>query len=149
MGGSRRLENMNPLKDPAGPQQPLSEAAKTSQLKTHNLFRIFMVAVLGAFFVYQLDLNYLWLTAILTAAGIAVGVMVLVRAIRLKESKLVLFGTISGLVVTAVMVLLLLVSAAFFTQMRDFQQCSRSALTQQATAQCQTQLEKSLPAQLR
>jgi Na+/proline symporter len=140
---------MNPPKDSAGPQQPLSEAAKTSELTTHNLFRIFIVAVLGALFVYQLDLNYMWLSAILTAAGIALGVIVLVRTIRLKESKLVLFGTISGLVVTAVMVLLLLASSVFFNQMRDFQQCSRSALTQQAMTQCQTQLEKSLPTQLR
>lgn len=140
---------MNPPKDSAGPQQPLSETAKTSEVKTHNLFRTFIVAVLGALFVYQLDLNYLWLSAILTAAGIALGVIVLVRAIRLKESKLVLFGTISGLAVTAVMVLLLLASSVFFNQMRDFQQCSRSALTQQAMTQCQTQLEKSLPAQLR
>jgi hypothetical protein len=143
---------MNPPKDPARPQparQPLSDAAKTSLLKTHNLFRAFIVAVLGAFFVYQLDISYLWLASILTAASIILGVMVLVRAIRLKESKLVLFGTISGLVVSAVMVLLILVSAVFFNQVRDFQQCSRSALTQQAMTQCQTQLQNSLPSQLR
>lgn len=143
---------MNPPKDPASPKQarqPLSEAAKTSLLKTHNLFRTFIVAVLGAFFVYQLDLTYLWLTAVLTGVSIVLGIMVLVRAIKLKESKLVLFGTISGLVVSTVMVLLILVSAVFFNQMRDFQQCSRSALTQQALTQCQTQLQNSLPAQLR
>ncbi|MFF1384939.1 hypothetical protein ACFVWT_15375 [Arthrobacter sp. NPDC058288] len=143
---------MNPPKDPAGPQQarhPLSEAAKTSLLKTHNLFRAFIVAVLGAFFVYELDVTYLWLTSLLTAVSIVLGIMVLVRAIKLKESKLVLFGTISGLVVSAVMVLLIMVSAVFFNQVRDFQQCSRNALTQQATNQCQTQLQNSLPAQLR
>jgi hypothetical protein len=143
---------MNPPKDPARPQparQPLSDDAKTSLLKTHNLFRAFIVAVLGAFFVYQLDISYRWLASILTAASIILGVMVLVRAIRLKESKLVLFGTISGLVVSAVMVLLILVSAVFFNQVRDFQQCSRSALTQQAMTQCQTQLQNSLPSQLR
>ncbi|MBT2595654.1 hypothetical protein [Arthrobacter sp. ISL-72] len=143
---------MNPPKDPAGPQQarhPLSEAAKTSLLKTHNLFRSFVVAVLGSFFVYQLDINFLWLSSILTAASIALGIILLIRAAKLKESKLVLFGTISGLVVSAVMVLLIMVSAVFFNQVRDFQQCARNALTQQATTQCQTQLEKSLPAQLR
>ncbi|CAN7262911.1 hypothetical protein [Arthrobacter sp. LjRoot14] len=143
---------MNPPKDPAGPQQarqPLSEAAKTSLLKTHNLFRAFIVAVLGAFFVYQLDVTYLWLTSLLTAVSIVLGIMVLVRAIKLKESKLVFFGTISGLVVSAVMVLLIMVSAVFFNQVRDFQQCSRNALTQQAMTQCQTQLQNSLPAQLR
>ncbi|ABK02481.1 hypothetical protein JOE40_000062 [Arthrobacter sp. PvP102] len=143
---------MNPPKDPAGPQQarqPLSEAAKTSLLKTHNLFRAFIVAVLGAFFVYQLDVTYLWLTALLTAVSLVLGIMVLVRSIKLKESKLVLFGTISGLVVSAVMVLLVMVSAVFFNQVRDFQQCSRNALTQQAMTQCQTQLQNSLPAQLR
>jgi len=143
---------MNPPKDPAGPPQarhPLSEAAKTSLLKTHNLFRSFVVAVLGSFFVYQLDINFLWLSSILTAASIVLGIVLLVRAARLKESKLVLFGTISGLVVSAVMVLLIMVSAVFFNQVRDFQQCARNALTQQATTQCQTQLEKSLPTQLR
>ncbi|MEV7131663.1 hypothetical protein AB0N24_02125 [Arthrobacter sp. NPDC093128] len=143
---------MNPPKDPASTQparQPLSDAAKASLLQTHNLFRTFIVTVLGSFFVYQVDVTYLWLTAILTTASIVLGIVVLVRAIKLKESKLVLFGTISGLVVSAVMVLLILASAVFFNQVRDFQQCSRSALTQQAMTQCQTQLEKSLPTQLR
>lgn len=143
---------MNSTPDPAGPQRtktPLSEAAKTSLSKTHNLFRIFIVAVLGAFFVFQLDINYVWLSAILTAASLALGVMVLIRAIQRKESRLVLFGTISGLVVSLVMVLLVLASALFFNQVRDFQQCSRHALTDQATSDCRVQLEKSLPTQLR
>ena len=143
---------MNPPKDPASPpqaRQPLSDAAKASLLKTHNLFRIFIVAVLGSFFVYQLDITFLWLTVILTVASIVLGVVVLVRAVKLKESKLVLFGTISGLVVSAVMVLVIMFSAVFFNQVREFQQCSRNALTQQATSQCQTQLENSLPTQLR
>jgi len=143
---------MNPPNDSAGSnggqpqvQHPLSDAAKASQAKTHNLFRSFIVAVLGSFFVYQLDINYLWLSAILTVAGIVLGIMVLVRYARFKESKFVLFGTISGMVVLAVQVLLLLTSALFFNQVRDYQQCSRQALTQQAASKCQTQLEQSLP----
>ncbi|KRE77274.1 hypothetical protein [Arthrobacter sp. Soil763] len=143
---------MNSPQDPGGSprqQNPRSEAAKASLLRTHILFRAFIVAVLGAFFVFQLDVNYLWLAAILTAAGVALGVTLLVRAIRLKESRLVLFGTISGLVVSAVMVLMILASTAFFTQIRDYQQCSRHALTEQASSACRTQLERSLPAQLR
>ncbi|HEX9227004.1 MAG TPA: hypothetical protein VF885_10190, partial [Arthrobacter sp.] len=65
---------MNPPNDSAGrhgsqPQgpHPLSDASKASQAKTHLLFRSFIVAVLGSFFVYQLDINYLWLSALLTA----------------------------------------------------------------------------------
>jgi hypothetical protein len=142
---------MNPPNDSRGSQpsqHPLSEAAKASLVKTHTLLRIFMVVVFGSFFVYQLDISYLWLSAILTAAAIVLGIMVLIRAAKLKESKLVLFGAISGLVVAAVQVLMLLSSAFFFTQFRDYQQCSRQALTQQAASQCQTQLEKSLPFQL-
>jgi hypothetical protein len=149
---------MNPPNDPAGTQtghggqpgqpqgqRPLSDAAKASQEKTHLLFRSFIVAVLGSFFVYQLDINYLWLSALLTAAAIVLGIMVLIRYARFKESRLVLFGTISGLVVVAIQLLLLLSSALFFNQVRDYQQCSRQALTQQAASMCQTQLEKSLP----
>ena len=143
---------MNPPNDSAGSQgtqpqgpHPLSDAAKASQATTHLLFRSFIVAVLGSFFVYQLDINYLWLSALLTAAAIVLGIMVLVRYAKFKESKFVLFGTISGLVVLAVQVLLLLSSALFFNQVRDYQQCSRQALTQQAASMCQTQLEKSLP----
>jgi hypothetical protein len=142
---------MNPTPGPQGPQRtarPLSEEAKASLQKTHTLFRMFIVAVLGAFFVFQLDIAYLWLTALLTAAGIALGIIVLIRAIRFKESKLVLFGTISGLVVSAVMVLLVLTSALFFNQVRDFQQCSRQALTSKASTECRVQLEKSLPGPL-
>lgn len=139
---------MNPPNDSGGSQPPLSAAAQASQL-THNLFRTFIVVVLGSFFVYQLDMGYLWLSAVLTAAAIVLGIVVLVRAARLKESKLVLFGTISGLVVVAVQVLLVISSALFFNQIRDYQECARHALTQQAASQCKTQLEKSLPVQLR
>ena len=65
---------MNTSPEPAGQQRTrpqLSEAAKASLAKTHTLFRMFVVSVLGAFFVYQLDVNYLWLTGILTAASVA------------------------------------------------------------------------------
>lgn len=130
-------------------QHPLSDAAKASLLKTHNLFRTFIVVVLGSFFVYQLDLDYLWLSALLTAAAIVLGIMVLVRAVKLKESRLVLIGAISGLVIAAVQVLLVVSSALFFNQVRDYQECVRHALTQQAASQCRTQLEKSMPVQLR
>ncbi|WP_461174243.1 hypothetical protein M1D93_05980 [Arthrobacter sp. Z1-9] len=142
---------MNTTPEPAGQQrtkQPLSEAAKASLAKTHTLFRIFVVAVLGAFFVYQLDVSYLWLSAVLAAAGIALGVVLLVRAARLKESPLVLIGTISGLVVSAIMVLLILVTALFFDVVRDYQACVGRALTDQAQSACRVQLEGSLPSQL-
>ncbi len=143
---------MNPPNDSDTGQRsphPLSDAAKSAQVKTRNLFRSFIVVVLGSFFVYQLDINYLWLSAILTVAAIVLGIMVLIRAAKLKESKLVLYGTISGLVVTAIQLLLVLTSALFFTQVRDYQQCVRHALTQQAASQCRTQLEKSMPVQMR
>jgi uncharacterized membrane protein HdeD (DUF308 family) len=143
---------MNSPQDPGGAQRgqnPRSEAAKASLLRTHNLFRAFIVTVLGAFFVFQLVVSYLWLTAILTAAALVLGIVLLVRAAKLKESRLVLFGTISGLVVSAVMVLMVLASAVFFNQIRDYQQCARHALTQQAASACRTQLENSLPTQLR
>src|SRR6476661_2633856 len=125
--------------DPAqrGPN-PRTDAGKASLLRTHNLFRTFIVVVLGAFFVFQLDVNYLWLTALLTVAGLVLGVLLLVRATKLRESRLVLFGTISGLVVTVVMALMIMVSAVFFTQIRDYQQCARHALTQQAASACRT-----------
>ena len=93
---------MNTTPEPAGPsgqRPPLSEAAKASLAKTRTLFRMFVVSVLGAFFVYQLDVRYLWLTGILTAASVALGIVLLVRVVKFKESRLVLIGTISGLVV--------------------------------------------------
>lgn len=142
---------MNTTPDPAGKQRTktlLSDAAKSSLTTTHNLFRIFIITVLGAFFVYQLDVSYLWLTGILTAASMVLGILLLVRAAKLKESKLVLIGTISGLVVSLVMVLLLLVTAVFFNEVRDFQECQRTAITDQAASACRVQLEGSLPAQL-
>ncbi len=143
---------MNSPHDPGGSprgQNPRSEAAKASLLRTHHLFRMFIVAVLGSFFVFQLDVNYLWLAAVLTAAGLALGVVLLIRATKLRESRLVLFGTISGLVVSVVMVLMILVSAVFFNQVRTYQECARHALTEQAASACRTELEKSLPTQLR
>ncbi|MEO8282051.1 MAG: hypothetical protein ABI568_01385 [Pseudarthrobacter sp.] len=134
--------------EPAGQQRTkpqLSEAAKTSLSKTRNLFRIFILTVLGAFFVYQLDVSYLWLTGILTAASFVLGIMLLVRAAKLKESRLVLFGTIGGLVVSLIMLLVILASAVFFSQVQEFQACQRQALTDQALSNCRVQLEQSLP----
>lgn len=139
---------MNPSMEPAQKQRtkkPLSEAAKSSLGKTRNLFRIFIVTVLGAFFVYQLDVSFLWLTSILTVASLVIGIILLVRSVKLKESKLVLIGTISGLVVMLLMVLVILVTAMFFDQVRDFQACSRQAITDQALSNCRVQLESSLP----
>ena len=143
---------MNPPNGPGAGQRtqpPPGDAAKTPQVQTQNLFRTFIVVVLGSFFVYQLAIDYLWLSAILTAAAIVLGVLVLVRAVKLKESRLVLIGAISGLVVAAVQVLLVVSSAVFFNQVRDYQQCARQALTQQAASQCRTQLQNSMPVQLR
>ncbi|WP_255767761.1 hypothetical protein [Pseudarthrobacter sulfonivorans] len=123
----------------------LSEAAKASLSKTHNLFRIFLLTVLGAFFVYQLDVSYLWLTGILSAASFVLGIMLLVRSAQLKESRLVLFGTIAGLVVSLIMLLVILASAVFFSQVQEFQACQRQALTDQAMTNCRVQLEQSMP----
>jgi hypothetical protein len=139
---------MNNTPEPAGQQrtkEPLSEAAKGSLAKTRNLFRIFIVTVLGAFFVYQLDVSYLWLTGILTAASFVLGILLLVRSARLKESKLVLFGTFSGLAASLIMLLVILATALFFRQVQDFQACSRLAITDQALSNCRVQLEGSLP----
>jgi uncharacterized membrane protein HdeD (DUF308 family) len=139
---------MNSTPEPAGQQRTkpqLSEAAKSSLSITHNLFRAFIVAVLGAFFVFQLDVSYLWLTGILTAASFVLGILLLIRAVRLKESKLVLIGTISGLVVSLVMVVVILAATVFFDEFRGYQQCIRVALTEQATSACRVQMENSLP----
>ena len=131
-----------------GPR-PSGQAVEESTRLTHTLFRLFIVAVLGSFFVFQLDVSYLWLTALLTAAAIVLGIVVLIRAAKYKESRLVLFGTISGLVVSAVMLLVILASTLFFNQIRDYQQCVRHALTEQSTSACRTQLENSMPTGLR
>jgi uncharacterized membrane protein len=139
---------MNPTQDPGSMQrarQPLSEAAQSSLAKTHTLFRLFIVVVLGSLFVIQLDIAYVWLSAILTVAGLALGIIVLVRAIRLKESKLVLFGAISGLLVSCMMVLVLLMIGTFFTEFSDFQQCQHGALTQRAASECFTEMQNKLP----
>ncbi|MDQ0802070.1 hypothetical protein [Arthrobacter sp. SLBN-112] len=127
---------------------PLSEAAKASLTKTLTLFRMFLVSVLGALFVYQLDVNYLWLSTVLTAASLVLGIFLLARAIRLRESKLVLIGTISGLVVAVVMVPLIITAMVFFDQVRDYQACLGRALTDRATHACVTQFQDVLPTKL-
>jgi len=142
---------MNSEPGRAGRQQarpPLSEAAKASLAKTHTLFRTFVVTVLGAFVVYQLDVGYLWLTSLLTLASLVLGIVLLVRSIRLKESRLVLVGTISGLVVAAVMVLLIVTTLVLFDQVREYQACLGRALTDRATQACMVQLQDVLPARI-
>ncbi len=143
---------MNSPTDPGSGQpgrHPGAPASTKSPQLTHTLFRLFVVAVLGSFFVFQLDVNYLWLTALLTAAAFVLGIVLLVRAVKYKESRLVLFGTISGLVVSAVMLLVILASTLFFTQIRDYQHCVRQALTEQSTSACRTQLQNAMPTQFR
>lgn len=149
MGGSRRLENMNPDVGPKPSQQPRSEAEKSALRMSQNLFRAFLLTALGAFFVFSLNVNYVWLSAILTLAGLVLGIVVLVRTLKYKHPKLMLFGTISGLVVTAVMCLLILTATLFFNQVSTYQDCSRGALTESAKTQCLTQLEDSMPGPLR
>ncbi|WP_284977613.1 hypothetical protein [Arthrobacter sp. fls2-241-R2A-200] len=149
MVGSRRLENMNSDAGPKRSKQPYSEAEKAAFGVTQMLFRAFLLAALGSFFVFSLNVNYVWLSALLTVIGLVLGVVVLVRAVKFRHPRLVLFGTISGLIVTAVMCLLILTTALFFTQVSTYQACSRAALTESAKTQCLTQLEKSMPAALR
>lgn len=139
---------MNSTPDPGGPQPtkaPLSEAAKASLARTRSLFRMFIVSVLGAYFVYQLDVGYLWLTAILTAASIALGIVLLVREAKYRQSRLVMFGAISGLVVSAVMALVIMVTALFYGDVSDYQACERRALTDQAHSSCMVQLQDAFP----
>ncbi|MFC4395670.1 hypothetical protein [Arthrobacter sedimenti] len=143
---------MNSEPGRSGQQQvkpPLSEGAKASLAKTRTLFRMFVVSVLGAFFVYQLDVGYLWLATLLTAVGLVLGVFLLVRSIRLRESKLVLFGTISGLVVAAVMVLFIVTTLVLYDQVRDYQACLGRALTDRATHACMAQFQDVLPTKVR
>ena len=149
MGGSRRLENMNPDVGPRPSPQPGTEAQKSALGVTQILFRAFLLSALGSFFVFSLNVNYVWLSAILTLAGIVLGIVVLVRAVKYKHSKLVLFGTISGLVVSAIMCLLILTTALFFKHVTTYQDCTRSALTETAKSQCLSELEKSMPGALR
>ncbi|MEZ2389905.1 hypothetical protein AB6813_10215 [bacterium RCC_150] len=133
-----------------GPQQlPQGEAAKSALAVTRTLFRTFLLTVLGSVFVYVLNISYVWLSAILTVIAVVLGIVVLVRAIRFKQSRLVLFGTISGLVVTAIMGLLILTALLFFQQIRTFQDCTRNALTDQAQSGCMTDFQKSVPGGLR
>ena len=59
------------------------------------------------------------------------------------------YGAMAALFVCVLplMVLLVLVSALFFNQVRDYQQCARHALTSQASNDCRVQLENSMPGQ--
>lgn len=140
---------MNPDAGPQPSQQSRSEAEKSALGVTQILFRAFLLTALGSFFVFSLNVNYVWLSAILTLAAGVLGVVVLVRTVKYKQPRLILFGTISGLVVTAIMCLLILTSALFFNQVSQYQDCSRGALTESAKTQCMTQLENSLPGPLR
>lgn len=149
MAGSRRLENMNSGVGPTPQHQPQSEAAKSALAVTQTLFRTFLLTVLGAIFVYILNISYVWLSGILTVIAGVLGVVVLVRTIRFKQPRIVLFGTISGLVVTAIMCLLVITAVVFFQQITTLENCARGALTLHAQNSCQVDFQKSIPSGLR
>lgn len=140
---------MNPDAGPR-PQLPAhGDAAAAAQSRTQLLFRTFLLTVLGAAFVYTLNVTYLWLCGLLTVAAWVLGIVVVVRAVRFRQGRILVFGTISGLVVSAVLGLLVLFSALFFTQVSALQECSRDALTEQARTGCVADFEKALPPALR
>ena len=147
MVGSRRLENMNSGVRPT--PQPQSQAAKSALALTHTLFRTFLLTVLGAIFVYILNVSYVWLSGILTAIAGVLGVVVLVRTIRFKQPRIILFGTISGLLVTAIMCLLVLTAVVFFQQITTLENCARGALTLHAQNSCQVDFQNSIPSGMR
>ncbi len=140
---------MNAQKDTRSSQHPPSEADQASSAKTRTLFRIFSLVILGSFFVQQMDINYLWLAAILTAAALTLAIMLLIRATTTRSSRRVLIAALVAVVVSALQVLLILASALFYPQLQEFQECSRSALTEQAISRCQTTLQDSLPVGVR
>ncbi len=132
---------------PRGSQQEQSGATDAaSAAKIRTLFRIFSLVILGSFFVLQLDITYVWLSAILTAAALVLGIVLLVRATSSGSSRRVVIAAIVAVVISAVQVLLVLTTVLFYPQLRDFQECSRLALTEQAISRCQTALQESLPA---
>ncbi|WP_426302468.1 hypothetical protein [Arthrobacter sp. R-11] len=140
---------MNPDAAPR-PQLPAhGEAAEAAQSRTQLLFRSFLLTVLGAAFVYTLNVSYVWLCGILTLAAWVLGVVVVVRTVRLRQSRILLYGTISGLLVSAVLGLLVVFSILFFTQVSAFQECARDSLTEQARSSCTAAFENSLPPALR
>ncbi len=140
---------MNPDAGPR-PQLPApGEAAAAAQSRTQLLFRSFLLTVLGAAFVYTLNVSYVWLSGILTAAAWALGLVVVVRAVRLRQGRILLYGTISGLVVSAVLGSLVVFSVLFFSQVSAVQECSRDALTDRASNSCVADFQKSLPPALR
>ncbi|WP_245413296.1 hypothetical protein [Arthrobacter celericrescens] len=140
---------MNPDAGPR-PQLPAQrEAAEAAQSRTQLLFRSFLLTVLGAAFVYSLNVSYVWLSGILTLAAWVLGVVVVVRTVRLRQSRILLYGTISGLVVSAVLGSLVAFSAMFFSQVSAVQECSRNALTDRALNSCTADFGKSLPPALR
>ncbi|MDQ0029718.1 hypothetical protein [Arthrobacter bambusae] len=140
---------MNSGVGPTPQHQPQSEAAKSALAVTRTLFRTFLLTVLGAIFVYVLGVTFVWLSAVLTVIAGVLGVVVLVRAIRFKQPRIVLFGTISGLVVTAIMCLLVVTAVVFFQQIRTLQDCARGALTIHAQDSCQVDFQNSIPTGLR
>lgn len=140
---------MNSGVGPSPQQHPQSEAAKSALAVTQTLFKSFLLTVLGAVFVYVLNISYVWLSGILTVIAGVLGVVVLVRTIRFKQPRLVLLGTISGLVVTAIMCLLVLTAVVFFQQVRTLHDCTRNALTIQAQDSCQVDFQNSVPSGLR
>lgn len=140
---------MNPDAGPR-PQLPAQgEAAAAAQSRTQLLFRSFLLTVLGAAFVYTMNVSYVWLSGILTLAAWVLGIVVVVRTVRFRQGRILLFGTISGLVVSTVLGLLVIFSALFFNQVNAFQECARDALTDRALAGCTADFENSLPPALR
>ena len=131
------------------PQLPAHGEAEAAQSRTQLLFRSFLLTVLGAAFIYSLNVSYVWLSGILTLAAWVLGIVVVVRAVRFRQGRILLFGTISGLVVSAVLGLLVVFSALFFKQVSAFQECSRDALTEHARSSCTADFDRSLPPVLR
>ncbi|MGG5171881.1 hypothetical protein ACQR35_06830 [Pseudarthrobacter sp. J1738] len=125
--------------------RPVSPTAKDVQLgRTQQYFRFFLICVLGTFFVFQLSVDYVALSALLALIGVVLGVVVIVRTVRAKQSKFLIFGAVSGIVVCGISLLLALFCVFAFDQVKTLQECSKSALTLHAAQQCTTDFETSI-----
>ena len=112
--------------------------------RTKLIFRLLAVGLVLAWLVAARGVAWAWAAGLLALAGLALGVVVLVRVARFKQPRLLSIGAVFGMAVGFILVLYAAAALIFAPQVAAFEECARHAITDTARGQCQAELQDAL-----
>ncbi|CEA09497.1 hypothetical protein BN1051_02867 [Arthrobacter saudimassiliensis] len=124
---------------PSAPRRPSEDQAREAR----NYLGLFTLLVLGLALSSNLVLPWKLVPLVLGVAALVIGIMTLVKLVRLKSRPLLTVTTVLLLGMSAMMTLLMAVMVAAWPLTASWEQCRTGALTLQAQEACDAELSES------